>query len=200
MQKSNCTTACRGFTIHHLGLLKKKLSTTIKYYCPFIGPAKYLCSLDQGLSVRLWSKSKFHWWCLCCYRTTFAGFCIFFYFLVHNRPRKQSFSLKLSSLLYRDDRYESLLIFFFFSALLASPLVRRTSKFHHGWKKLLTINLLVLLVDNFFFSVIYLSIFALFLICSIVTGNSRMILQSTLFILFLIFRQLSLFPLIVHMV
>ena len=31
----------------------EKLSTTIKYYCPFIGPAKSICSHDQGLSVCL---------------------------------------------------------------------------------------------------------------------------------------------------
>ena len=83
--------SCKNLIVSlHVGFLHfitsghlKKLSTT--KYCPFIGPAKSMCSLDQGLCFR--PRSKFHWWCLCCYCAISAGFYIFFYFFYHIQPK-----------------------------------------------------------------------------------------------------------------
>ena len=159
----------------------KKLSISIKSYYPFIRRAKSICSLDQSLSVfGQWvnfSGDAFAAIIQPLHDFTFSSiFCPYL-------DKKYSFSLKLSSLLYHDDWYENLSIFFV-SALLVSPPIHCTSKLHQRWKKIFSLSVFLYcwLIICFFFSMIYLSIFSLFLISSIVAGNSHMVLQKTLFI------------------
>ena len=165
MQKSNCTTTHRVFTFQHLWPFQE----TVNHYSMILS-FHWTCKINVQpwpWSVHLWPQHKL--WCLCCYRAILV--------------QKHSYLLKLSSSLYGDDPYGSLLVFFF-SALLVSEPICHSSKFYHRWKKIFSplIFLYCWSIICFFFSVIYLSIFALFLISSIVTGNSRMVLQSTLFI------------------
>ena len=91
----------------------------------------------------------------------------FLLFLCPYLAKKHIFSLKLSS--FCSDS----------SIATHSPYIKIPSQMENY---LFTINLFVLWVDNFVFSLIFLSIFALFLISLIVTSSSCMVLWSMLFI------------------
>ena len=141
------------------------------------------------MTVRLWRRGKFHPWGLCHHHTTPAGFYYSFYFFVHSRSKKhQIFHLRCIG----EINNGSLLIFFFFAALLVSPPIYCTSKFHHRWKKSFH-------HESFCIVGRYFVTFPLWYICLFLLSSS-MVLQSTLFILFLILGLLSRFSLMVYMV
>ena len=76
-----------GF-LHFITLgLFENLSTTIKKYCPFIGLAKSMCSLDQGLSVFDYGVN-FTGGVFATITQLQHSFYIFFHFIVHIQPKK----------------------------------------------------------------------------------------------------------------
>ena len=126
-QKCSCTTACRVFTFHHLWPFWETVNLIIL-------SLHWTCKIYMQPWIRfayLWPKGKFHWWCFCCYCTTSAGFLHFLLFLCPYLTKIHSFSLKLSSSLYRDDWHGSHLIFFF-----STPGITTHPKFYHRWKKI----------------------------------------------------------------
>ena len=124
----------------------------------------------------------------------------FFYFFVHIWPKKYSFSLKLSSSIYRDDQYGSLNILFFSAIGITTHLLYIKIPSQMEKKNLLSINLFVLLVDKLFLFLC--DVFDYF--CFVHNLNCHRLFSygvaKQVFFLFLILGLLSQFLLIFYMV
>ena len=76
----------------------------------------HMCMYSWSWLYNIWSRGKFHWWCLCCYLTTLQNFTFSSISLfIFGKKKKHRFPLKLPSSLNQDDRYGSFLIFILYS-------------------------------------------------------------------------------------